>query len=535
VIIDFRDVAPDTEIASDVCILGAGAAGITLACSLSRAGRDVVLIESGGFQMDTPTQDLYAGTSIGQHYPYPGTFCRVRYFGGSTNWWNGLCGPLDPQDFEVRPWIPYSGWPIGRSDLDPYYVRAHEWAELGPFAYDTADWTTGERRFHALLPSKLTHCFWQFSPPTRFGQVYRDELAAAENVRVYLFANAVDIELESGARAVRRVHLRTLTGGRGTVRARRVVLALGGIENPRLLLSSDGVQGTGVGNGRDLVGRFFMEHPHARCAHVLPRDPEALVFPAFVGGRNADDPIVTDFYQDGVHVRAGLTSSPLAQRREGILNAAIGMRMEDRFTGFDALRSVTDDLRHRRWPDSFARNVWLMIREFGETARGVRSRLARRQYRPPRGITLFSMLEQAPNPDSRITLDRERDALGMRRVKLDWQLSPMEKRTLRRTLMLVGEEVGRLGLGRLRLFDWLQEGDDADWPSGILYGGCHHMGTTRMATDPSRGVVDAHCRVHGISNLYIAGSSVFPTVGFMNPTLTIVALALRLADHLSTD
>lgn len=533
--IDFRDVAPDTEIESDVCILGAGAAGITLACSLGRVGREVVLIESGGLQLEASTQELYARRSIGQHDPSPRTSCRLRYFGGSTNCWTGLCGPLDPQDFEVRPWVPHSGWPIGRPELDPYYVRAHAWTELGPFAYDTADWTTAERRFHDLLPSKLKHCFWQLSPPTRFGQVYRDELAAAENVRVYLFANAVELELESGAQAVRQVHLRTLAGGRGTVRARRFVLALGGIENARLLLASDGVQGTGVGNGRDLVGRFFMEHPHTPCGHVLPRDPEALVFPAFVGSRTADQPVVTDFRQDGVHVRAGLTSSPLAQRRERILNAAIGLRVEPRFTGFDALRSVTDDLRQGRWPDSFARNVWLMIREFDETARGVWSRLARREYRPPRGITLYSMLEQAPNPESRITLDRERDALGVRRVKLDWRLSPVDKRTLLRTLMLVGEEIGRLGLGRVRIFDWLLDGDDTAWPSDNLRGGCHHMGTTRMASDPSRGVVDANCRVHGIANLYIAGSSVFPTGGFMNPTLTIVALTLRLADHLSTD
>jgi choline dehydrogenase-like flavoprotein len=535
VFIDFREVASGTEITADVCIIGAGAAGITIARALGGEGRDIVLIESGGLDFDTPTQQLYAGDSVGRYYAVPETFCRMRYFGGSTNHWAGHCGPLDPLDFAVRSWIPHSGWPIGRSDLDAWYVQAQDICELGPFAYDAASWSNAERRFHEFLPSKLDHCFWQFSPPTRFGQHYREELANAPNIRVYLFANAVDIETDPGARTVQRVQLRTLTGGSGTVRASRYVLALGGIENPRLLLASDRVQPAGVGNDRDLVGRFFMEHPHVRSGTVLARDPSALLFPAFSAGRAAGQTLAAEFWQDGVHLNAGMKPSPQAQEREQILNAGIVLHSSDQFTGYDALRSIASRVRRGRWPGPLGRHLWRTISDFDQTARGLWSKVRRREYQRPKEVVLFNRSEQAPNPDSRVTLGHERDALGMRRVRVDWRLSAVDRRTVRRCALLIGEEMGRLDLGRVRLNGWLRDADDdTAWPEPEMRGGCHHMGTTRMAGDPAHGVVDANCRVHGLSNLYIAGSSVFPTAGFMNPTLTIIALALRLADHLAT-
>jgi choline dehydrogenase-like flavoprotein len=533
VFIDFREVTPGIEITAEICILGAGPAGITIARELARTGRDIVVIESGGLDFDTATQNLYAGDSIGQHYAVPEDLCRLRYFGGSTNHWNGYCGPLDTLDFEPRSWVPHSGWPIRRADLEPYYVRAQELCELGPFAYDAPSWSGPERQFHDFLPSKLDHAFWQFSPPTRFGQVYREDLAGAANVRVYLYANAVDLETDAGARVVERVHLRTLTGAAGSVRASRVVLALGGIENARLLLASNRVRPGGVGNGHDLVGRFFMEHPHIRCGSVLARDPTALLFPAFSARRTAGQQIAAEFWQDGTHLLAGLKPSVRAQQQHAILNAGLDIRSGPEFTGYDALRSITGDLRRRRWPGSFGRNLLRTIGDIDQTASGLWSRIRRRTYERPVEIVLYNRSEQAPNPDSRVMLGSARDALGMRRVRVDWRLSPIDRRTVRRTTLLVAEELGRLDLGRVQLSRWLRaDDDDAAWPRSDLRGGCHHMGTTRMASDPAHGVVDADCRVHGIDNLYIAGSSVFPTGGFMNPTLTLLALALRLAGHL---
>jgi choline dehydrogenase-like flavoprotein len=140
-----------------------------------------------------------------------------------------------------------------------------------------------------------------------------------------------------------------------------------------------------------------------------------------------------------------------------------------------------------------------------------------------------NVAEQAPNPDSRVVLSRERDALDCPRVALCWRTSPLDKRTAHRAREIFGEELWRAGAGRLQSS---LEGEGKPWPAR-LRGARHHMGTTRMHSDPRRGVVDANCRVHGIANLYVAGSSVFPTSGAANPTLTIVALALRLAGHVN--
>lgn len=138
-------------------------------------------------------------------------------------------------------------------------------------------------------------------------------------------------------------------------------------------------------------------------------------------------------------------------------------------------------------------------------------------------------LDHAPKPDSRITLSSQRDALGMPQPVLDWRLTLEEKRSVRRTTQLMGEVLGSLDIGRLQIDEWLRT-DDNTWPEDIR--SYHHMGGTRMSRHPQAGVVNSDCRVHGMTNLYIASSSVFPTSGFSNPTLTIVALTLRLADHL---
>lgn len=148
----------------------------------------------------------------------------------------------------------------------------------------------------------------------------------------------------------------------------------------------------------------------------------------------------------------------------------------------------------------------------------------------PKMLLIRSSCEQAPHPDSRVTLDGERDALGMPRVVLDWRLSPIDRHTIAFAFRRSVDGLTQAGLGQVTLEPWIET---PDLDSGEFEGGYHHMGTTRMSDTPTSGVVDRHCRVHGVHNLYIAGPSVFPTSGCANPMLTIVALALRLAGHLS--
>jgi choline dehydrogenase-like flavoprotein len=152
-------------------------------------------------------------------------------------------------------------------------------------------------------------------------------------------------------------------------------------------------------------------------------------------------------------------------------------------------------------------------------------------------IEAFSMQcrsETAPNPNSRVMLSEERDALGVPRVKLDWRLTDLDKRTLRKTFEVLGQEIGRTDRGRIQIRDWLLEDDPFGSPNSLAAGGWHHMGTARMHDDPKQGVVDANCTVHGLANLHVAGSAAFTTSGTANPTLTLIALSLRLSDHLKT-
>lgn len=496
---DGRAVDDGTELESDVCVIGAGAAGITLGHALAGTGLTVLVLESGGLRADLETQSLYTGLVIG--HPYFGLDeCRLRFFGGTTNHWNGWCRPYDEIDLAERKWVPNSGWPLSRAELDPYYARAHPLCGLGPYDYTVATWSRVMRaRPLPLGDRRLTDIVYQFSPPTRFGQTYREELRRASNVTVLLYTNAVRLEAALGGGRVTRVRAATLTGTRFSVRARRFVLAAGGIENARLLLASANVERAGLGNRRDLVGRYFADHPHAPVALLLlPSRPR-----------------LTAFYDRherlrGATVRGALAVSNAYARSEKLL----------RFSG--TLDLVEDDPYVDR-QSSHEKRAERLGRDVGAVARDVQGVSTEGQ----RLFSFYMRAEQAPNPDSRVTLDDGVDQLGMPRVRLDWRLSELDRRTVVRAVEVLGAAVGARGLGRVYSRPAAEE---SFWPA--VTGGNHHLGTARMHRDPNRGVVDERCRVHGIGNLYVAGSAVFPTTGFANPTLTIVALALRLADDL---
>jgi choline dehydrogenase-like flavoprotein len=489
-LLDARGLDPNAVIETDVCIAGAGAAGITLARELRSSGLDVVVLESGDLVLDTPTHDLNGGFVDGLDYPLSQT--RLRYFGGTTNHWRGWCRPLDPEDFEVRAWIPRSGWPFSRDHLAPYYAPAQSICQIERLDFDADSISLQLGR--ALLPfdrQRIQTTVYLLSPPTRFGRVYRDDLAGAATVTAYLNANLVNIRLAPMSDAVQSFECATLSGVTFSVVASRYVLALGGIENARVLLASNGQEPAGVGNRNDLVGRFFMEHPH----YIWPRNG------AFILTSGIADLAfyTTTWLLNGVRSLAVLRLAPELRAQEGL--AALGV----------TLREAT-----------FAEATDSMGKFDGERLRGLV------RFGTPRLLLASVRAEQRPLPDSRVTLSSERDRLGMPRVNLHWQMSPADVAGIRRTLELMADDFGRLGLGRL----WMPLGGDGEFGTEQVEGGFHHMGTTRMSTSPADGVVDANCRVHGVANLYIAGSSVFPTTGFANPTLTIVALALRLAEHL---
>ena len=499
---DARNLEAGQVLVADVCIVGAGAAGITLARELIPSGLRVVVLESGGFEPDADTQDLYDGVVTGLQTNTLNT-CRFRYFGGSTNRWAGWCRPLEADVFDDRPGVA-GGWPIDAAELEPYYPRANATCGIGAVEFDAP--SVAERSGRELLdlsPSRVRQVIYQYSEPVRFGSAYREELEGAADVTVYLHANLTNIELVEAGGAVRALQGATLAGPHFEVQADRYVLAMGGVENARMLLASRDQEPAGVGNERDLVGRYFMEHPHVyRGAAIVARDDVDVSF--YLSRHQALT--VDEDHPEGVEaeVMPALALAPELRGEEGLLALACQL---SRLNPAD----VDDQLGAIGFED-----VEALVRR-GEGG-GMNT------------YTLHIRAEQRPLSDSRVTLAEERDPLGIPRATLHWKIADVDRADLRRGLEILGAELGRAGVGRL----WMPLDPDGLYPIEPITGGCHHMGTTRMAASADEGVVDANCRVHGLDNLYIAGSSVFASGGHANPTLAIVALAHRLADMLES-
>lgn len=529
---DLRDHPRELTIQADVCLIGAGAAGITIARELAGTALRVCLVEGGGLEFEyAESQTLYAGSSVG--IPMSLEAGRLRFFGGTTNHWTGRCAPLSEIDFRRRPWIPHSGWPLDRTDLDPYYRRAREVAGIGSrWRSDAETLALLKAPLPPLNPEWLRPFIWHYSPGTkgdttrRWAEAYGTLLRESSNVRTLLHANFADFSVSKNSSRVRSVTVRTMNGVAATVKAENYVLCCGGIENARLLLLESQRNGGGFGNDHDQVGRYFMQHLRGPGGLIVSPERLSRVHDQFNLLRGPD----------GLYVEVGLTLTPETMEREGLLNcSSVLLYQEDPESGVTALQDIWHALRAGYWPPAVGKHVGLIAEDIGDVARGVEHQLARSQTLvnvgiPTKSAVFLVDLEPAPDPESRIMLGDARDALGLRRVKADWRHGVLERRTAARLASLVGAEFTRVGIGRARLEPWLQ--DERVPLADALEGVPHYMGTTRMSEDAREGVVDRNCAVHGMENLYVAGSSVFPTAGQANPTLTILALALRLADRL---
>jgi len=375
----------------------------------------------------------------------------------------------------------------------------------------------------------MTHLFWRFdSMKERFNSSQVSDLLAASKATIVLHANVVHIQVDETARQVQHLDVRTLEGRNARVQARHFVLACGAIENARLLLLSDDVEKSGVGNSSDQVGRYFMEHPHGRIAHIKTSDP--AWFWAHYRKR---------YPATGPAVAPALVTPESLQRSKRILNSAATFKIQrNPELGLGMGTKVYLNLKHDLNATRTNRLVWHFYRRMLDWLQKHLSMSLVRSIAKAKRMELYliARAEQAPNPDSRVKLSDQTDPLGCRRGDLDWQLSEIDKRTVLELARTTGREFERLGLGTLTTTPWLEDGT-VDWPvdptvGNHPIGGYHHMGTTRMSESPETGVVDKNCTVHGYDNLHIAGSSVFTTGGWANPTLTILALCHRQADHL---
>lgn len=553
-----------TTIATDLAIVGAGPVGLAIADRCARTGIDVLLLESGLEKQDEDHEGLnevmvaasaHNADLSRRRTAFHGSQAqlwsarrqaygvRCRGLGGSTQAWAGKVAAFDEIDFAERSWVPGSGWPIGREELSPFLDQARDL--LGLCSAEPA------ARFSE---AGLHSCYWQFVRSRtnrldvmRFGRDFAPKLPS--NVRLLLDATVTRLGFDPTLQSVDALHVANLSGGSAIIRPRRVVLAAGAIENPRLLLVSNDVEPGGIGNGHDLVGRYLIDHAGIRLGEVVGAGNIAKLARKF------------GFYAQHSSGRShmlmhGLALSPELQERDELLNAAIyfaPLRALD--DPFDALKRMV-----RGQSDHGIRDVAAIVRGVGLLARGMGARALAWPRLPEwskemivgsmirfapnlvadefasgglphklTGLGIEAITETAPRFGNRISLVNKMDALGIRLPSAYWQIGSIETRTIRTLATRLECAIVAAGYPSPEMTDWSK--DDAH-PLPAPVDLAHMMGTTRMATNPHSGVVDSNCRVFGANNLYVAGGSVFPTGGHANPTWMFLALALRLADHL---
>ena len=517
-----------TGLEADICIVGSGPAGATLARELAGSRLQVIVVESGGLAPSADADALNEVENVGESRQEAQAELRSRMLGGTSALWSGRCIDFDEIDFAVRPWVPHSGWPISRDVLTPYFERSAAHLGLGAGIGFSGEgfWQLSGRKpaSPGVDPDLVRPIFWQFSRTTnlaeymRYAPVLRDE--PADNVRILTDATVTHIDTDGAARAARGVEVAAPDGKRHSLRARAVVLCAGGIENARLLLSSNRVAANGLGNAHDMVGRFLMDHPRGGVGKFAPQDADRLA-PHF--GMH----FVTT--QRGTHLFCqGLRLSPEAQARHGLLNCAVWL--SELVAADDPWSAVK---RIARGQADWGRDAWSLARNAGLVASGLRRRLTTGAGLPRKldGLELQAIVEQRPDPDSRVTLSHRLDRFGVPLSRIDWRRHPQERETIWRTTQMVIEALRGVGMPAPEPEGWLAEG--APFPENFR-DVAHHIGTTRMSNDAATGVVDTECKLHGVEGVYVAGSSVFPTSSHANPTQMIVALSIQLADRLKT-
>ncbi len=463
----------------DLCVCGSGPAGMTVAREAAARGLRVVLLEAGGYELSSASQDVYKATSVGPLTYYGVETCRLRYFGGTSGHWAGRCAIFEPIDFEARDiWDGLPGWPIAHAEA---YRRLDDARDI----LDIADQSLEPRREPKWRNARFRPSGFARSAPTRFGDKFRAELTQSDRITVALNANVLSLDLSEDKSAVAAVEVADWRDRRFKVQARRTALAFGSLENARFLLNTAALAGAPIGDEGGFVGRCFMEHFD-------------IVLGRFVANHS---PI---WMRDSA---LSVTLTEEAARRRGIGSAVVALtpNAEPRHYGRLApIRRLINDVQCA----------------FGSPE-------SRNAICAGDGLAT-DIIEQTPNRNSRVTLDKgSKDRFGHHHINVDWRLSAQDVKTISGVAEEVGKAIAEQNHGRFKIADDILAG--APVPGFH----CHQMGTTRMSEDPKFGVVDADCRVHGMKNLYIAGSSVFPTGGGANPTVTVVALALRLGEHLA--
>jgi choline dehydrogenase-like flavoprotein len=516
VIFDLLSETPQPDFVADICIVGAGAAGITLAIESARKGNKVLLLEGGGAVRENSSQALYDSEIVG--LPHRGIHTgRIRVKGGTTVRWGGQILELDAHDFIPRPSVPDSGWPFSKTELIPFYERALHLEGLAKVERsDEAVWRdlgTPLVQFESLDSYLSRWC-----PEPNFARLHGKTLRTHPNIHLWLHASAVELLTQKAAEgeAATGIRCRTLTGIEAIFHARHYIFALGGIESSRFFLQPR--PGRLPWNRSGLLGQHFQDHVDCNAAVIHPHNLQQF--------HELFDPIITR----GFKYLPKLRLLPEVQSQYNTLSAGSTMFFEDTGKVRTQAKNTARNLLRGRFRDISAENLRHTARHIPMLFRQVwRYKVQRRTYAPSEvRIFLRVHCQQEPTSRSSITLTDQRDPLGLFRIRFDWQISERELQTVRQYVLIAQKSLASIAdiIPDEELLSgnpsFLARCDDSN----------HHMGGMRMSTSDSTGVVDPNLRLYGLTNAYICSSAVFPCSGFSNPTHTVLALAVRLSDHL---
>jgi choline dehydrogenase-like flavoprotein len=513
VIHDLLHDIPPANLTADICIVGAGAAGITLAVAFARKGRKVLLLEGGGATREDSSQALYDSEIAG--LPHRGIHTgRIRVKGGTTVRWGGQILELDAMDFTERPGIPESGWPFPKTELTPFYERALHLEGLARAQRsDAAVWRDLKLPFTQFADLEAYLSRW--CPEPNFARLHNKTLTAHPNLHLWLHASAVELITEGEAAAGLRC--RTLTGVETIFRAQRYIFALGGIECSRFFLQPR--PGGLPWNRSSLLGQHFQDHIDCNAAQVIPHNLASF--------HDTFDPI----FSRGFKYLPKLRLPPHLQSQLGTLSVGSTMSFEDTGKARMQAKHTIRNLMRGRFNEVTRGNLTHTAKHVPMLFHQVwRYKVQRRAYAPPE-VRIFLRIhcEQEPTSRSSIILTDQCDPLGLFRVRFNWQISERELETIRQYVRIAQRSLA--GIATIVPDEDLMSGstnflarcDDSN----------HHMGGMRMSTSDSTGAVDTNLRLYGLTNTYICSSAVFPCSGFSNPTHTVLALAIRLCDHLA--
>jgi len=571
-----NELAEGTVLEADIVVVGGGACGLTLARALSGCGLKLIIVESGG-QSENPEHELLNTVEMaegswqqaefdlrdkyhrnltslwnGTSQPYG---VRCRGLGGSTQAWAGKSAPFEEIDVAERDWVPLSGWPVTAESLGPYIERASQLLNLGPRLYDESLWTQMGRRPPEpnLSGGTFRTMFWQFARSRRTAtdiMRFGADFLADPPTDVHVLTDATVTRLLStrNGKSFVGVEAKSLSQRSITVKASACVLAASAIENARLLLLSRDANPAGLGNAHDRVGRYLMDHPTATVARADPGQVGDMA--ARFGLFGLRDNGRTHVYMHGL----GLSET--YQRDNKSLNGAVFVTEERaKDDPFSALRRLMrkrsdapfeDLLSVARSPLRLARGVAARVLERGvlpasvtrftvDTALRLFPNTVAQDYQFGKlplklsGLRFEATTEQPPDSENRVTLSENVDVLGLPRARVFWKPGTAARVNLHRIGAQLSESFAAAGLPPPILEDWVTQQDPE---AAVVIDLGHSMGTTRMSDTPQTGVVDRDCAVHGIDGLFAAGGSVLPTSGHANPTLMMLALALRLGDTL---